>query len=205
LDYLFAQLTNAEYSWDELFFEDADYNRIVIDKDKIFTHATLKINYTTYDLHHKQDSLKLYLRILPKGKGIKAGHSPRSFIMLPSEETDKNRGYHPFWYAQVLGIFHVNARLVGEPRESTRRIHFVWVKWFGHCDEHKNGAPPRGLYKVGPARGDSVSTGIINPDDIIRAAHLIPSFKDGREDAEVWESSIIEDSEDDWIYYYVNK
>jgi hypothetical protein len=205
LDYLFARLTNAVYSWDTPLFTDTDYNRIIVIKDKIYPHATLKINYTTYDLHRQQDSLKSYLHILPKEKGVKSGHSPRSFIMLASEETGKDRGYHPFWYAQVLGIFHVNARLVGEPRDATKRIHFLWVKWFGHCKEHKNGAPPRGLYKVGPTRGKFVSTGIIDPEDVIRAAHLIPSFKDGRDDIEIWEPSVIEDSEGDWMHYYVNK
>jgi hypothetical protein len=125
--------------------------------------------------------------------------------MLASEETDKDRGYHPFWYAQVLGVFHVNARLDGEPRKCSRRIDFLWVKWFGHCKEHKNGAPPRGLYKVGPMRGKTVCTGIINPEDVIRAAHLIPSFQDGRDDTAIWEPGIIEDREGDWEYYYVNK
>jgi hypothetical protein len=203
LDYVFARLTNSDYSWDLPFFTNADYNRIMIVKDKIYPHATLKINYTTYDLHRQQDSLKSYLHVLPKGKGVKKGHSPRSFVMLASEETGKDRGYHPFWYAQVLGIFHVNARLVGEPRMESKRIHFLWVKWLGHSKEHKYGLPPRGLYKVGPMIGEFVSTGIIDPEDVIRAAHLIPSFEEGRE--EDYEPSVIEDSEGDWIHHYVNK
>jgi hypothetical protein len=125
--------------------------------------------------------------------------------MLGSQESDKDRGYHPFWYAQVLGIFHVNARLAGETKDSTRRIDFLWVKWFGHCDEHKHGSPPRGLYKVGPIRDQTALTGIIDPEDIIRAAHLIPCFKDGRDDLTIWEPTIIEDTEGDWEHYYVNK
>src|ERR1700759_4729684 len=118
--------------------------------------------------------------------------------MLASEQTEKNRGYHPFWYAKVLGIFHVNARLAGEAKESTRRIDFLWVRWFGHCEEHKHGSPPRALYKVGPVRGQTVSTGIVDPENVIRAAHLIPSFKDGREDISIFKPTIIEDIEGDW-------
>ncbi|EJT98097.1 hypothetical protein DACRYDRAFT_57957 [Dacryopinax primogenitus] len=55
-------------------------------------HTVCHINYTTYDVQHAQDTIHV-------GKG-------QCNIMLPSG--DDSMDSHPYWYARVIHIFHVN-------------------------------------------------------------------------------------------------
>jgi len=81
---------------------DEDRNRVCIVGNKIFSVKTLRVNYTTYDVRREQDTI-----------------NPRThpFIMVKTGETTKNA--HPFWYAQVLGVYHASVFDVNA--ESTRR------------------------------------------------------------------------------------
>lgn len=53
-------------------------------------------------------------------------------IMLISceDETDEDR--YPYWYTQIVGIFHANVRHTGPNSHSveTHRMDFLWVRWF---------------------------------------------------------------------------
>ncbi|KAF8585213.1 hypothetical protein K439DRAFT_1646676 [Ramaria rubella] len=40
--------------------------------------------------------------------------------------------YHPFWYARVLGIFHVNIKYIHGDSQ-WQPIPFLWIRWFGRC------------------------------------------------------------------------
>lgn len=64
----------------------------------------LSINYMTYDLRCVQDLINMpthpYLMTL--------GH----------EDQEEGTKWHPYWYAKVLGIFHVNMRRWGVSRPS---------------------------------------------------------------------------------------
>ena len=65
---------------------------VIFKDNKIYSHKVVYVNYTTYDIHWAQDSINpTTLRI---------------FVMLAAHDDQKLRNSHPFWYAQVLGIFH---------------------------------------------------------------------------------------------------
>ena len=77
-------------------YSDEDRDNIVIVNNLMFEHNVLWVNYTTYDLRHEQDSINPHMQ---------------PDIMMISHETDEL--CHPYWYAQVIRIFHVNVRYFG--------------------------------------------------------------------------------------------
>ena len=74
--------------------------QIRMSSDKIFDHKTMQVNYTTYDMRRAQDSLN------PRNQA--------NIMVLANEPDDGADGgststtRDPYWYARVLGIFHVN-------------------------------------------------------------------------------------------------
>lgn len=113
---------------------------------------------------------------------------------------------HPFWYAQVLGIFHANVRL-DTPDGFTpyKVIDFLWVRWLGLDSNVKGKSKGTELDRVGyiPSE-DPEAFGFLDPDCVIRAAHLIPAFK-YEKTVDLCLPSVARDSKGDWQYFYVNR
>jgi hypothetical protein len=149
----------------------------------MYKHEVLRINYTTYDLRRAQDSINM--RTHP-------------YIMtLGHEDEEDDTKWHPYWYAKVLGIFHVNVRLFG--RMETERIEFLWVHWFGRDPDHKGGFDTRRLHRIGLTDSeDSSSYGFLSPSDVLRAVHLIPAFSPNLKNQEA------DDDDTDLEFYYVS-
>jgi hypothetical protein len=148
-------------------FTDEDRRHITIVSDAIYQHKTLHLRYTAYDMLEDQD--KIYQRRYPD-------------IMVLSDDDE-----HPYMYARILDLFHVNATNTGPnsilpPDDSGAMVQMAWVRWF-KLDRRPG---PSGFHSL---RYPSVSFyescspdafGFIHPDEIIRAVHLIPSFKSGQ-------------------------
>ncbi len=71
-------------------------------------------------------------------------------IMLRSPVT--KAGTDPYWYARVIGIYHANiwaenAAIPGG--RDTRRMDFLWVRWFGIVPGHRSGSRKARLPKIG--------------------------------------------------------
>lgn len=173
---------------------DEDCARVCIIRNKIFSVKTLRINYTTYDVHREQDTI-----------------NPRThpFVMVKTGETSKNA--HPFWYAQVLGVYH--ASVFDMNMESTvrspQRMEFLWVRWLGVDPGHRSGFRRARLPKMGfVPHDDPDAFGFLDPAQVIRGCHLIPAFADGKT------SSLMPYQEEtaarapgeieDWSYFYIN-
>jgi hypothetical protein len=125
-------------------------------------------------------------------------------IMLLSIEDEIT---HPFWYARVLAIYHVNVvNLLGSFTEPTR-IDVLFVRWFGIDTELQGGWKTQRLHRIGfVPQSDSAAFGFVNPDNVIRTCHLVPAYHYGRTRGLLGPSSIdrYDDEEDaDWNYYYV--
>lgn len=124
-------------------FSDEDRDGLVIVNNLMYEHSVLRVNYTTYDLRREQDSIN------PR---------TRPDIMMLSHETDELR--HPYWYARVIRIFHVNVRHFGADSTS--------------------GFTARRLHRIGFVEaGDPDAFGFVDPDVVLRGVHLIPSFAHG--------------------------
>lgn len=179
----------------------ADICSVRIRQDRLYSHQTLRVNYTTYDMRRDQDSI-----------------NPRTHPDIMMYSPDSNG--HPFLYARVLGIFHVNVYRAGEDMSGAddtepQREHVVWVRWF----DLDTTAAPGGfatcrLHRLQWAQCDDDAFGFVDPKDVLRAAHLIPAFAHGTQAAwsapvavDANDESVSEDEGDDrdeWRCHYVN-
>lgn len=196
-DHILSRLLGHAYDGDEVEYSEEDRDSIEFANNMLYRHKVLRINYTTYDLRRQQDSV-----------------NPRThpdIILLSHEEPSNEVDAHPYWYARVIGIFHVDIVHSGAKSTSPdkRRIDFLWIRWFGRDISFKAGWIAKRLHRLGflDASG-SHAFGFLDPALAIRGLHLIPAFAHGQT-AELLSPAqsvarlpLQEDS--DWRYYYVN-
>ncbi|KAG8692955.1 hypothetical protein FRC09_010842, partial [Ceratobasidium sp. 395] len=167
-----------------------ELGRLTLVNDRIYTHATLRLNYTSYDVRRQHD--------------IVNPNTPCRYILLPNDTTD-SPSTHPFLYARVLGIYHAMARCSNGP---PKRMDFLWVRWLDYDKEQPGGWESGRLDRLYYAhhRNDAElldAFGFVDPRDVIRACHLIPDFRSGRAKDSV--SMVCDDEEGDWAYHSVNR
>jgi hypothetical protein len=174
--------------------DPAKLTDVVFKGNRIYRHRLLRVNYTTYDLRRESDAV-----------------NPRTDhrdIMLLSRSGLDESSQHPFCYARVLGIFHANIIFTGTGSRDyqSRRIEFLWVRWFEVLEDRPSGWQHLAfdtLRFVPMAEEDAF--GFVDPADVLRACHLIPSFADGMLHPDgIAASSCARDSED-WKHYYINR
>lgn len=196
-DHLLARLLNIAYDGDEHEFSDSDRASVFFKDNKIYTHKVLRINYTTYDVRRAQDTIN--------------PTTPRCFVMLMAHDNQNSNDAHPYWYAQVLGVFHAWVIHSGPHSRglSPHRMEFLWIRWLGIEPGHKSGWKALRLNRVGfiGDMQDSPSFGFLDPANVIRGAHIIPAFAYGRTNKFLGPSLIRspEDNDDDWESFYVNR
>ncbi|KIJ31600.1 hypothetical protein M422DRAFT_185748 [Sphaerobolus stellatus SS14] len=129
--------------------------------------------------------------------------------MLHARDDPSSQGYHPYWYAGVLGIFHCVVRIRGSGE--WQDVHFLWVRWFGRTDPRVHGSINlNGLDCIGlvTADDDTDAFGFVNPSHIKRACHLIPAFEHGQTEALLPGHSVGRAPTDatlDFNHHYVNR
>jgi hypothetical protein len=84
----------------------ANWAGVLFKHDRMYKHQIMRTNYTSYDVRRDEDI-------------IRAGTRGQSNLMVLAPESADIRpaghgGHHPFWYACVLGIYHVNMIYVGD-------------------------------------------------------------------------------------------
>lgn len=128
-------------------------------------------------------------------------------MVLSHEDDDTNT--HPYWYARVVGVFHVEVRYRGSetPDQAPKRLDVLWVRWFARRTNLKSGWAVRRLPCIGFYSHDEHDAfGFISPNDVIRGIHLIPAFRYGRTPDLLPPSIARHESEnnEDWDWYFVN-
>ena len=165
-------------------------NHVVFKGDKIYRHRLLRVNYTTYDLRREFDSIN-----------PRTDH--RDIMLLSSSD-----GSHPFCYARVLGIFHANIIYTGPGSKDfqSRRIEFLWVRWFETIQDHSSLWEQQTLDTVRfLPMADNDAFGFVDPADVLRGCHVIPAFADGRPHPDGAALSRWAGDSDDWKEYYINR
>lgn len=149
------------------------------------------INYTTYELCHETDS------VTPQT-------NYQDIMLLARRDRSDSQ---PFCYAHVLAIYHANIIYVGPESKNyqAQRLDFFWACWFELLDQPsgwKHCALDKARF-VPMAQADLYS--FVDPADILRCCHFIPSFADGKLHPDgVTLSHNVCDS-DDWKFYYINQ
>ena len=165
--------------------------------DRIYRHKVLRVNYTTYDMRRDQDSI-----------------NPRTHpdVMLLADES--NSDLHPYWYARILDIFHAIVSYDGpgssQATQRWQRIEFLWVRWFELDLSRQHGFRHRRLPRVRFVAEDDPDAspfGFVHPDDLVRAAYLMPAFSLGHTDELLGSSPLARRlnnaTDDDWCGFDV--
>jgi hypothetical protein len=179
-------------------FTDKERNTVWIAGEQMYCCKTVKINYTTYDIRWDGDTI-----------------NPRMYpdIMVTSPETGPNA--QPYWYACVIGIFHTMVSSTHLELEVTARswhqMDFLWVWWFGmEHGRYRHGFQVSHLPKIGFVKSsDNYAFTFLDPAQVIRGAHLIPAFVEGRSSALLPAKKSVAcilnpNNEDDWLNFYIN-
>lgn len=173
--------------------EVADHSRLLLKHDRMYLHNIFRINYTTYDVRRKQDT-------------INPNTSHRDIMILADDDDDSN---HPFLYARVIGIFHINVVYTGGTMVDyhPRKVNVLWVRWFEHDTNVPVGSWSRSrLDRLRfPPMSHEDSFGFLDPADVVRGCHIIPAFATNRRYADGQGISHCAQDSGDWKGYVVNR
>ncbi|KAJ3967715.1 hypothetical protein EV361DRAFT_1007123, partial [Lentinula raphanica] len=194
-DHLLGRLLKQDFDGDSYgSFTDTERNSISLYRQKFYAVKTMRINYTTYDVRRDQDVI-----------------NPRTdhrTVMVQSADNDSRK--HPYWYAQVLGIFHADVVWLNNGQlQEIEHMEFLWVRWMGAEPRYRWGRKAARLPKIGfVPESDPYAFGFLDPALVIRACHLIPDFVTGRTSellsTQQCTAARAVGETDDWGSFYVN-
>lgn len=101
--------------------------------------------------------------------------------MLHAEVDPDAADMHPFWYARVIGIYHVDVRDLSNPLGNPyQRMDILFVRWMGINPDWMSGWDARRLDQIGFLPQDNEGAfGFLDPLKVLRGCHLIPAFAIG--------------------------
>ena len=173
---------------------DTEKYPIFIKGNRMYRHNLARFNYTTYDIRRDEDV-------------INPSTSHRD-IMVLSNNTDNGGSNHPFLYARVLGIYHVNVVYTGEGSLDyvARRVEFLWVRWFKYAGDKSVTWADMKLDPVCfPPMADQESFGFVDPRHVLRGCHIIPAFAGGKARMDRMGLSRLAADAHDWSQYRINR
>lgn len=114
-------------------------------------------------------------------------------------------GDHPYWYARVLGIFHVDVVHAPSKNYQSKTIQLLWVRWLGDDAGQAGSFADAALHRVGYVPDGEGAFGFLDPATVIRGCNLVPTFRFGYT-KQLLPQSMYWDDEDlgDYVNYYVN-
>jgi hypothetical protein len=157
---------------DEHDFADIDRDVVILDKNRLYEHRTIRFRSTTYDARRIEETA-----------------NPRThadIIVLAHEDDSESKPAFPYWHARIVKIYHVMVRqkIQGTGLTEPRRMDVLFVRWFGldSVDGH-SGWRARRMHSVGFLPDTDTlgpAFGFLDPMQVIRMVHLIPDFASGR-------------------------
>lgn len=170
---------------------------LILQHDRLYIHALLRINYTTYDVRRAQDV-------------ISPSTSHHNVMVLADDSKGKSCQFiHPYAYAKVLRVFHVNLLEVGAHGAVNyypRRMEVLWVRWYQLWNPDIDGWHSQQLDELSfPPIDDTDAFGFLDPSDVLRACHLVPVFAKGRKYEDGTGISQCAKDQDDWARYYIKR
>ncbi|KAG2045967.1 hypothetical protein BDR06DRAFT_1040545 [Suillus hirtellus] len=123
-----------------------------------------------------------------------------------SEDSNATSEQHPYLYARILGVYHVNVTYIGPGiiRYHSHRIDFLWVRWYQYVDEGSSQCPS--LDRVCfPPMAELDAFGFVDPNDILRCCHAIPQFSQHLRHLDGKGVSHCAQDQLDWKFYYINR
>jgi hypothetical protein len=177
--------------------EELDVSNIVIDWDRILSHLTMRVNYTTYDL--RRDSQLVTIK-----------RSPDIMLTNLNDEETESGDPHAFQYARVIGIYHAMVSVITAGRLGPKqRVEFLHVRYFERDHSWASGWKKRRLDRVSfvPGNGED-AFGFLNPSEVIRTCYLQPAGSQGKTTELLSHSPMARKFgaiDTDWSAFYVNR
>ena len=172
---------------------------ILLKYNRIYHHKLMRINYTTYDVRRAQDTINI--GTMRRDIMVLHDSSPEHLISCPEHVIT-----HPYLYARVLGIFHVNAIYTGgtTPDYNPTRFDLLWVRWF-HTISPGSWQTQKLETIAFPPMASEGAFGFLDPNDVVRSCHIIPDFASGKRYSDGQGLSLCSRDEDDYYQYYVGR
>ncbi|KAK6969249.1 hypothetical protein R3P38DRAFT_2814712 [Favolaschia claudopus] len=143
------RLSQPEWTGDGNEFTPGQRYRLKIKTSAFTSTRSSRVNFTTYDVRRGQD--------LPK--------PPIPTQTSCISHLKRRTPYHPFSYAQIIGIFHADILNLGGWDRGAK----IQTKEFLRL--HRLEFLPD---------SDPQAFGFLDPDEVIRGSHIIPAFARGR-------------------------
>jgi hypothetical protein len=170
---------------------------VLIKNDRMYLHHLGRFNFTTYDVRRAQDVIN-----------PDTSHCDIMLVANTGNTESDTCVDHPFLYARVLGIYHVNAIYTGEGMldYNTRRVDFLWVRWFRYVGSRSCTWNDLRLDSVDfPPMATEGTFGFVDPRDVLRGCHIIPTFACGNVHLDRVGLSRCAHDAHDWRRYYINR
>ncbi|KAJ3524956.1 hypothetical protein NMY22_g10778 [Coprinellus aureogranulatus] len=176
-------------------FHEEDWVNVTFEGLRLYSHKLLHVNFTTYDVRRDQDIIHV--------------DTPQCNVLLLNgafAQHPSSTSVHPYLYAKILRLYHANVSYVGRLPDGTvdftsHRIDFAWVHWYDFLPSEEEFVLDRVSLK---SLDSELSTGFIDPSDILRAVHIIPQFSLGRPESPPPRSLCLPE-QDVWAAYYINR
>jgi len=184
--HLLARILHCQHDRELPTFTDRERNNVQLVGNRLEQRFTMTMYYTTYDLRRGADKINM---------------KNRPYVVALSRDDPS----HPYMYARVLGIYRVRALYPSMAAPANMDV--LWVRWLQIDRTHRAGWKAKRLYRVqfvpSPEEG---AFGFLDPNDVIRGAHVIPCFDKGTianplPPASRWDYP----SKANWKYYYINQ
>ena len=172
---------------------------VVFQGNRIYYHKILRMNFTSYDVQHGQDVIHI--------------DTPQCNLMLlnPGYTDATRQSTHPYRYCKTLAVYHANVSFAGQlptgvpvEQPTFHRLEFAWVHWYEHHEPETKFSLDRVSLCLLDFDQPSDPLGFVNPAEVLRAAHLIPRFSQGKSQEIDFNSRLITNQET-WEAYYVNR
>ncbi len=177
---------------------------ILIKDDRVYNHKLARFYYTTYDVRRAEDIIN--------PKTTHCNVMLLSDLKLKNTDSFDDSTAHPFIYARVLGIYHVNVIYIGPHSKGydPMRFEFLHVRWFQLDiplqDRHQAGWTSSRLDCLSfPPTAEEDSFGFLDPSLVLRTCHVIPAFNSGKRHADGVGLSVMASNKTDYKNYYINR
>ncbi|KAG1779369.1 hypothetical protein EV702DRAFT_1214493 [Suillus placidus] len=190
-DHILYRLKKLDVSRCDHIFTDKEHNLVIIPNNTIYSVQTMQVHYTTYDMRRGYDTI-----------------NPRTHadVMVLSGETSPS---HPYWYARILGIYHMDTWPKGDGSAREQHLEVLHVRWLAPLisSGYQSGIQCARLPKVVFVEESDYDTfRFLDPGQVIRGAHLIPVFASERGVTSLRHGKSLghaQDKLDDWEAFYV--
>ncbi|KZO91740.1 hypothetical protein CALVIDRAFT_547161 [Calocera viscosa TUFC12733] len=162
LRHLYARLVDLDLYDDIPDSHQKSFQSLVLVGDQLHWHKTMRLRYTTYDLQRAEDYVN--------------PSTDHSYVMMLSGVQGDT---HPYWYAQVLRLFHVNIVCSALNILDPKRMDVLFVRWFGADPDstYAAGWDTFQLDRIGfVEESDPDAFGFVDPLWVMRTVHVCPVF-----------------------------